>query len=112
MRVLLDAHTLIWAGDDPAKVPAPAMSVMQNPANELLIGAGTIWEIAIKVAIGKLSLSLPYRQWLDKAIIDQVFESETMGASSASSTGDDACVAQLGFHRVPGTQVALVMRSS
>ena len=29
------------------------MNVMQNPANELLIRAGTIWEIAIKVAIGK-----------------------------------------------------------
>src|SRR5437016_1070145 len=47
MRVLLDAHTLIGAGDDSAKVSPPAMSVMQNAANELLIGAGRIWEIAI-----------------------------------------------------------------
>src|SRR5205085_8672547 len=47
-----------------------ALSVLQNSANDLLIGAGTIWEMAIKVAIGKLPLSLPYRQWLDKAISD------------------------------------------
>lgn len=71
MRVLLDSHTLIWAGDDPAKVPAPAMGVMQDPANDLFISAATIWEMAIKVAIGKLPLSLPYRQWLDKAVDDQ-----------------------------------------
>jgi PIN domain nuclease of toxin-antitoxin system len=37
MKVLVDSHTLLWASDDPAKVPAPAMSVLQNPANELLI---------------------------------------------------------------------------
>ena len=71
MRPLLDSHTLIWAGDDPARVPAPAMRVMQDPSNELLISAATLWEIAIKVALGKLPLSLPYRQWLDRAIADQ-----------------------------------------
>jgi PIN domain nuclease of toxin-antitoxin system len=71
MRVLVDSHTLLWSSDDPAKVPAPAMSVLQNPANELLISAATIWEVAIKVALGRLPLSLPYRQWMDKAIADQ-----------------------------------------
>lgn len=71
MRPLLDSHTLIWAGDDPAKVPARAMSMMQDPSNELLISAATMWEMAIKVALGKLPLSLPYRQWLDRAIADQ-----------------------------------------
>ncbi len=71
MRALLDSHTLIWAADEPAKVSAPAMRVMQNPANELLISAVTIWEVAIKVAVGKLPLSLPYRQWMDRAIADQ-----------------------------------------
>ncbi len=70
MRVLLDSHTLIWAADDPAQIPAPAMRELQDPANDRLISAATIWELAIKVALGKLPLSLPYRQWLDKAIAD------------------------------------------
>jgi hypothetical protein len=35
MRLLLDAHALIWSGDDPARVATPAMSAMQHPANEL-----------------------------------------------------------------------------
>jgi PIN domain nuclease of toxin-antitoxin system len=47
MRVLLDSHAVIWAADDPVKIPAPAMSIMQNAANERLISIATIWEMAM-----------------------------------------------------------------
>jgi len=72
MRLLIDSHTLIWAGDDPARVPAPAMTLMQDPANERLLSVASIWEMAIKVALAKLPLSLHYRPWLDRAIADQM----------------------------------------
>ena len=36
----------------------------------MLLSAGTIWEIGIKVGLKKLSLSLPFRQWMAKAIAD------------------------------------------
>jgi PIN domain nuclease of toxin-antitoxin system len=36
----------------------------------LLSSAATVWEVAIKVGQGKRRLSLPYRQWMDKAIAD------------------------------------------
>ena len=70
MRLLLDAHTLIWAADDPTKIPAAAMTAMSDPANELLVSIATVWEIAIKVAKGNLPLSLPYRRWIDQALAD------------------------------------------
>lgn len=70
MRLLLDSHTLIWAADEPAKVPAAAMAAMRHPASDLLLSAATIWEVAIKYGKGNLPLSLPYRQWIDKAIAD------------------------------------------
>ena len=57
MRLLLDSHTLLWAVEDPARLGAQAKVELQNPANELLFSAATIWEIAIKVGLGKLSLS-------------------------------------------------------
>jgi PIN domain nuclease of toxin-antitoxin system len=47
-----------------------ADQAIADPANDLLLSAATIWEIAIKVGIGKLSLSLPYTQWMDKAVAD------------------------------------------
>ena len=70
MRLLVDAHTVIWAVDDPSKLSRPAVTALQDPGNDLLLSAGTIWEIAIKVGLGKLSLSMPYRNWMDQAITD------------------------------------------
>jgi PIN domain nuclease of toxin-antitoxin system len=44
--------------------------VLQDPANDLLLSAAMIWELAIKIGQGKLTLSLPYRLWMDNAIAD------------------------------------------
>ncbi|QEL21083.1 type II toxin-antitoxin system VapC family toxin [Limnoglobus roseus] len=70
MRVLLDTHTLIWAQDEPTKLGPVALSILQSPANQLLVSLVTLWELSIKIAIGKLKLSPPYRPWIDKAIAD------------------------------------------
>lgn len=70
MKLLVDAHTLIWAVDDPSKLGPQAVTALQDPANDLLLSAATIWEIAIKVGLKKLSLSMPYRQWVTKAMAD------------------------------------------
>lgn len=70
MKLLLDSHTLIWSVEQPAKLGPTAVSALQDPGNALLLGAGTIWEIAIKVGLKKLTLSLPYRAWIEKATTD------------------------------------------
>ena len=61
MRLLLDSHALLWAVDDPARLGPQAAAEAQSPANDLLLSAATIWEIAIEIGLGKLSLSMPYR---------------------------------------------------
>lgn len=70
MRLLVDAHAILWAVDDPGQLSAVAVAALKDPANSLLVGAGTIWELSIKVGLGKLRLSLPFRQWMDRAIAD------------------------------------------
>ena len=70
MRLLLDTHTLFWSVDDPSKVSAQAMAAMVDPANDRLLSAATIWELAIKVGQGKMTLSMPYRLWMETAITD------------------------------------------
>lgn len=67
MRLLLDTHVLIWAMDEPTKLSGPATIALQDPANDLLLSAATVWELAIKIGSGKLAFSLPYRQRMDKA---------------------------------------------
>ncbi len=70
MRLLLDTHTLFWSVEDPAKVSAAAMAAMQPLGNDVLLSAATVWELAIKVGLGKITLSLPYRQWMEKVVTD------------------------------------------
>jgi PIN domain nuclease of toxin-antitoxin system len=70
VRLLVDSHALLWALDDPTKLSRSATIALQDPANDLLLSAATVWELAIKIGTGKLTLSLPYRQWMDKAIAD------------------------------------------
>lgn len=70
MKHLLDAHSLIWALDDPSKLGKRATGVLEDPAHELLVSVGTIWELSIKAGLGKLGLSLPYRKWMERATAD------------------------------------------
>jgi PIN domain nuclease of toxin-antitoxin system len=70
MRLLLDSHTLIWAVDDVSQLSPAAAAALPDPANELLLSAASIWEIGIKVGLGKLTLTLPYRQWMNQALVD------------------------------------------
>jgi PIN domain nuclease of toxin-antitoxin system len=70
VRLLLDTHTLFWSVEDPSKVSAPAMTAMKDPANERLLSAATIWELAIKVGQGKITLAMLYRKWMETAIAD------------------------------------------
>jgi PIN domain nuclease of toxin-antitoxin system len=70
VKLLLDTHTFIWAVDQPTLLGPNAKTTLEDLANNLMLSAATIWEIAIKVGLKKLTLSLPYRQWMTRAISD------------------------------------------
>ena len=70
MRLLLDSHALIWAVDDPTRFPTNVPAELRAPANELWVSAATIWELSIKCSLGKLTLSLPFRIWIEQAMND------------------------------------------
>ncbi len=58
MRLLLDTHALLWALAAPAKLSARSAAAIRDPANTVFVSAASGWEIAIKVALGKLSADL------------------------------------------------------
>lgn len=70
MKLLLDTHTFIWAVDQPSLLGPNAKTALEDLANNLMLSAATIWEIAIKIGVKKLTLSLPYRQWMTQAMND------------------------------------------
>ena len=70
MKLLVDTHALIWYVDQDHLLSPAAHAAITDPSNDLLLSSGSIWEIAIKVGLKKLTLSLPYRAWIEKAIAD------------------------------------------
>jgi PIN domain nuclease of toxin-antitoxin system len=70
MRILLDSQAVIWYVDQDHLLSPTAHAAITDPNNDLQLSAASVWEIAIKVGLGKLTLSLPYRQWMTKAIND------------------------------------------
>ena len=54
-RLLVDTHALLWwLTDDPALSPS-ARDAIADPVNEPLVSAASVWEIAIKRSLGKLT---------------------------------------------------------
>jgi PIN domain nuclease of toxin-antitoxin system len=70
MRLLIDSHALIWYVDQHQQLSSASHAAMSDPANELLLSAGSIWEIAIKIGLGKLVLTQPYLRWMSQALSD------------------------------------------
>jgi PIN domain nuclease of toxin-antitoxin system len=70
MKALIDTHTVVWATDDPSRLSQTAGTVLQDPAVERYLSVGTIWELSIKVGLGKMTISKPYRQWMEQTIVD------------------------------------------
>ena len=48
MKLLLDAHTVIWSMDNPAKLSGRAVEVIENESNERLISIVSLCIIAIR----------------------------------------------------------------
>ena len=65
MRLLLDTHTFIWWDNSPQKLSQKALALCQNPENTLLLSMASIWEIQIKLQLGKLSLNLPLPELIE-----------------------------------------------
>lgn len=53
MKLLLDTHLLLWAAGEPRRLPAAARRLIGNKRHELHFSAASLWEIAIKQALGR-----------------------------------------------------------
>jgi PIN domain nuclease of toxin-antitoxin system len=61
LRLLLDSHALVWANADPAELTSTSREAIEDPANDVLVSSASMWELAIKVAMGKLVVDVPLR---------------------------------------------------
>lgn len=59
MKLLLDTHTFIWWDSQRARLSPDALILCQDKSNDLFLSMASIWEMQIKVQLGKLKFSLP-----------------------------------------------------
>lgn len=53
MNLLLDTHVALWAITDNQKLPQKARDLIQAATTTVWVSAASVWEIAIKRALGK-----------------------------------------------------------
>lgn len=53
MRILLDTHVALWALVDDPRLGSEARSWIADPDNIVFVSAASVWEIAIKHALGR-----------------------------------------------------------
>ena len=54
MRLLLDTHALLWWLNDDDQLGPHARGLIEDPANDVFVSMVSLWEIAVKVRVGKL----------------------------------------------------------
>ncbi len=82
MILLLDAHALVWWLADTPRLSPVARGAIADAANDVVVSAATVWELAIKRSAGKITLA-----------DDPAVAIEAAGFSGVSVTMADAEVA-------------------
>jgi len=72
MKYLLDTHSVIWYFDDSPKLSQKVTEIIENSENRLYISSISLWEIAIKMNLGKLSLGFSFDKLLNAIKVSDV----------------------------------------
>ena len=103
MTALLDTHILIWWLDQSARLSPAQQEVLSaaDPDSPLLVSDITLWEIATLCSLGRIQLSLPLRDWLDKAVAPPLVRRQGISPAVAA----DMAALPESFHRDPADRI-------
>jgi len=68
VRILLDTHAFLWLIVDDPRLSAAARRVFLARDNEVLLSLASMWEIAIKVSLGKLRVGNGARNTIEREV--------------------------------------------
>ncbi|TDR94761.1 type II toxin-antitoxin system VapC family toxin [Enterovirga rhinocerotis] len=95
MQLLLDTHILLWAAEGADRLPAEARSLMAASENTLVFSSASLWEVAIKSALGRPDFRLDPGVLL-RRLIDNGYRELPISGRHAVSTA-----ALPAFHKDP-----------
>ena len=65
MAYLLDTHALIWFLEGSPDLSTSAKDIVSHSTNNIFVSLSSLWEISIKVSLGKLEMNLPFEGLMD-----------------------------------------------
>jgi PIN domain nuclease of toxin-antitoxin system len=72
MQLLIDTHILIWFLEGNKLLPKLRRQIIANPQNDIFVSIASLWEIAIKISIGKLTLAKPLADIIKQITIENI----------------------------------------
>lgn len=60
MNFLIDTHALIWHIRGAKKLSKKVISIIEDTQNTVYVSKASLWEMAIKISLGKLEISIPF----------------------------------------------------
>ena len=68
MNYLLDTHTFLWFINDDASLSSTAKALIEDPENTIYLSVASVWEMAIKVSLGKLEMPSPFTDFIEEQL--------------------------------------------
>jgi PIN domain nuclease of toxin-antitoxin system len=75
MKLLLDTHVWLWWQMSPERLKDDARDKIASPDSEVFLSAVSTWEMAIKIAAGKLQLPVPMDELIPESLLRDDFGS-------------------------------------
>ncbi len=64
MNLLLDTHAFLWIVSGDKRLSRKAKKLYLDKSNEVYLSAASIWEMAIKISLGRLTLEEPLENFI------------------------------------------------
>ncbi len=74
LDLLFDMHSFVWWADEPTKLSRVALATLKDENNRLFLSDVSIWEMQIKVQVGKMKLKLPLEALIESQERDNEVE--------------------------------------
>jgi len=68
MKYLLDTHTLLWIVTNDPRLSKKAKNAYLNSENLICFSIASLWEMAIKISLKKLSIEEPLSEFIQNQI--------------------------------------------
>ena len=72
MQLLIDTHILIWFLEGNKSLSKLSRQIISNSNNNVFVSIASLWEMAIKISVGKLTLAEPLVDVIKQIAVENI----------------------------------------